>query len=126
MSATKKKGRPPKAAKPVETFEESEAAQGVAFAGRNRDEPPQESAEEIESGFDLPVCPIPTDPACGDKTPAVVQWWKDNYPEEYRRRYANRTHPAPDDIAIRPAHIDQEDESLDDETVKRKPNVLKN
>jgi hypothetical protein len=40
--------------------------------------------------------PIPThpkhleDPAMGDKTPAVVEWYRDNDPEEYHRRYAGR------------------------------------
>jgi hypothetical protein len=42
------------------------------------------------------VVPVPThprhleDPAFGDKTPAVVEWYRDNDPEEYRRRYAGR------------------------------------
>lgn len=40
--------------------------------------------------------PIPThppkleDPLQGDKTPAVVEWYRDNDPKEYERRYAGR------------------------------------
>jgi hypothetical protein len=42
------------------------------------------------------VLPVPThprhlkNPAFGDKTPAVVEWYRDNDPEEYKRRYAGR------------------------------------
>jgi hypothetical protein len=42
------------------------------------------------------VMPAPThpqhleDPAFGDKTPAVVEWYRDHDPKEYRRRYAGR------------------------------------
>jgi len=30
------------------------------------------------------------DPAAGDKTPAFITWLRENYPEEARKRYANR------------------------------------
>jgi len=30
------------------------------------------------------------DPAQGDKTPAVVEWYRDHAPAEYKRRYAGR------------------------------------
>lgn len=113
----KKRGRPPKAA-----TTEDVKPDPFAIAEEDQATPP-----EIESGFDIPpVCPLPTDPACGDKTPAVVQWWKDNYPAEYERRYANRVHPEPEDTVTRPAHLDAEDPTLEDESEPKKPNVIKN
>jgi hypothetical protein len=41
---------------------------------------------------EIPPCP-PGDPAMGDKTPAVMAWYKEYHPEEYERRYAGRTVP---------------------------------
>jgi hypothetical protein len=42
------------------------------------------------------VCPIPPDPLMGDKTPAIVEWYQENDPEEYKRRYKERyTHLNP-------------------------------
>lgn len=34
-------------------------------------------------------CPA-QDPSLGDKTPAVVEWYRDNQPEEFARRYHGR------------------------------------
>lgn len=36
------------------------------------------------------ICPIVGDPMLGDKDPKVVQWWKDNHPEEFKNRYSGR------------------------------------
>jgi hypothetical protein len=38
----------------------------------------------------LRSCPIPHDPMMGDKTPAVVEWYRDNDPAEFARRYHGR------------------------------------
>lgn len=35
------------------------------------------------------ACP-PMDPSLGDKTPEVVEWYRDNQPEEFARRYRGR------------------------------------
>lgn len=34
--------------------------------------------------------PPPADPLMGDKTPAVVEYYRDNEPAEYKRRYKGR------------------------------------
>jgi hypothetical protein len=47
------------------------------------------------------LCPVPTDPAMGDKTPGVMAWYRENRPEEYKRRYGNRVCPVVDDEAVR-------------------------
>ena len=44
---------------------------------------------------DLSVCQsgdgIPqADPLLGDKTPEIVEWYRDNQPDEYERRYRGR------------------------------------
>lgn len=39
------------------------------------------------------ICPIPTDPAMGDKTPEVMDWYREHAPEEYTIRYSNRVTP---------------------------------
>jgi hypothetical protein len=38
-------------------------------------------------------CPVPRDPAMGDKTPAVMDWYHEHAPDEYARRYGNRVTP---------------------------------
>lgn len=56
------------------------------------------SQAEAAMGISQPkvVAPMPLhpkkieDPLQGDKTPAVVEWYKANAPEEYDRRYAGR------------------------------------
>ena len=61
--------------------------------------PDKQAQAEAALGVAQPkakVVPVPThprhleDPAFGDKTPAVVEWYRDNDPEEYKRRYAGR------------------------------------
>lgn len=37
----------------------------------------------------VPACP-PSDPRYGDKTPAVVEWFRDHEPAEFARRYGRR------------------------------------
>lgn len=39
-----------------------------------------------------PGCP-PSDPQYGSKTPAVVAWWFEYFPEEAAERYAGKTLP---------------------------------
>jgi hypothetical protein len=48
-------------------------------------------AQEVKKEAPVPLHPQSLeDPAQGDKTPAVVEWYRDHAPEEYRRRYAGR------------------------------------
>ena len=48
---------------------------------------PMPKPEEIPTG----APPIPAlDPLMGDKTPAVIEWFKQHWPEEHERRYAGR------------------------------------
>lgn len=37
-----------------------------------------------------PTCPIKSDPTMGDKDPAIVSWWFENYPEIAARKYKDR------------------------------------
>lgn len=66
---------------------------------------------EGESGdtenANIPPCP-PADPLMGDKTPAVVEWYRDYKPEEFQSRYTANgrfTHlnPRPVDVPAREA-----------------------
>lgn len=68
------------------------------------------------------ICPIPADPAMGDKDPEVMAWYRDNAPEEFVRRYANRiaTLQLPEPRAERGPVSDFEDEA--DEV--KKPTVI--
>jgi hypothetical protein len=48
-------------------------------------------AQAVKKEAPVPLHPQSLeDPAQGDKTPAVVEWYRDHAPEEYRRRYAGR------------------------------------
>lgn len=62
--------------------------------------------------------PIPKeDPMAGDKTPAIVEWYRDNWPEEFERRYKKRlrkTHLRANIKRRRP-----EDDVYDEETGRR-------
>jgi hypothetical protein len=44
-------------------------------------------------------CPVATDPAMGDKTPAVMAWYREHRPEEFARRYGNRVFPGVGEMA---------------------------
>lgn len=44
-----------------------------------------------ESRINLPIiCPIVGASHLGDKDPAVVDWWRKNHPEEFKKRYHGR------------------------------------
>ncbi|WP_050025166.1 hypothetical protein [Verrucomicrobium sp. BvORR034] len=49
----------------------------------------KETGMEAETGTGIPPCPV-EDPRYGDKTVAVVAWFKEYRPEEFARRYAGR------------------------------------
>lgn len=36
------------------------------------------------------TCPIKSDPTMGDKDPAIVAWWFENFPEIAARKYKDR------------------------------------
>lgn len=36
------------------------------------------------------ICPIVGSNQLGDKDPEVVNWWRQNHPEEFKRRYSGR------------------------------------
>lgn len=42
-----------------------------------------------DAPLDIPPCPT-ADPRWGDKTPEVVEWYRNHDPEEYARRYEGR------------------------------------
>lgn len=51
---------------------------------------PKSTEEQTEEQDDAtPPCPA-EDLRYGDKTPAVVAWYREHQPEEFERRYANR------------------------------------
>lgn len=68
------------------------------------DAPPVTTSEATNQSPTPPPTPAPKqekvkppmpeqDPLAGDKTPAVVDWYKQYEPEEYQRRYAGRKIP---------------------------------
>ena len=59
-------------------------ADDVEDDGDAKLDPPPSGLEASPSG-----CP-PMEHTLGDKTPAVVEWYRDNQPEEFKRRYAGR------------------------------------
>ena len=50
---------------------------------------PPVTTGEAKPAKRIPDCP-PMDPAFGDKTLEVVQWWYKYHPEEAERRYGHR------------------------------------
>jgi len=73
------------------------AEQPEVYLGR-----PMPGPEDIPPG--LPLMPE-IDLMAGDKTPAVVEWFRDYWPEEYERRYKGRkTH-----LNRKPHLVDDED-----------------
>jgi hypothetical protein len=78
-------------------------------------------------------CPIPTDPAMGDKTPEVMAWYREHRPEEFERRYGNRVCPEVDEV-VGGGVMENDDaaeggpvsdfEEEDDERVVVKPRVI--
>jgi hypothetical protein len=79
-----------------------------------------EEVFRVETGE--PTCPFPGDPSMGDKDPEVVAWYRDNAPEEFARRYANRivpqSLPEPRIESGPPRDFDDEEEPV------KKPNVI--
>jgi hypothetical protein len=83
-----------------------------------------------EEGCGLP-CPVPRDPAMGDKTPEVMAWYKEYQPEEFMRRYGNRVCPEVDE-GVGGGVMENDDEGgpvsdfedEDDERVMVKPRVI--
>ncbi|RBP37002.1 hypothetical protein DES53_115143 [Roseimicrobium gellanilyticum] len=88
----------------------------------------QVSPEAVDEVGVLP-CPVPTDPAMGDKTPEVMAWYREHRPEEFRRRYGNRVCPEVDDV-VRCGVMGDDDamgpvsDFEDDEVVVVKPRVI--
>ena len=71
------------------TDSEAEGKEGVSGEGSTPTLPPGDTAPPPASSAPaIPACP-PCDPAMGDKTPAVVEWYRDHAPEEFKRRYGN-------------------------------------
>jgi hypothetical protein len=64
-----------------------------AHKGRLKKELPEVTsfvaADAEAEEANIPPCPA-EDPLKGDKTPAVVEWYHDHKPEEYKTKYANR------------------------------------
>ena len=80
--------------------------ENVAFRGRPLPDPLPEGFPEI-------------DPLAGDKTPAVVEWFRDNDPQEYIARYhLRKTHLRGNQKAANPEFI------TDEETGKRKKMMM--
>jgi hypothetical protein len=89
----------------------------------SRSEELRETLREVHGDSHAPpVCPFPGDPSMGDKDPEVVAWYRDNAPEEFERRYANRTIPTnlpePKIETGPPTDFDDEEEPV------KKPHVI--
>jgi hypothetical protein len=94
---------------------------------REEGEVVETSSEEVTdqevNGTDfVPVCPFPGDPSMGDKDPEVVAWYRDNAPEEYARRYANRI--IPKDLPPPPVESGPPKDFEDEEEPVKKLNVI--
>jgi len=77
----------PNAGPPPITMEQILAAKAIL----SRAEEALGVQREVKKEAPLPFHPMALeDPALGDKTPAVVEWYRDHAPEEYRRRYSGR------------------------------------
>jgi hypothetical protein len=50
----------------------------------------EDIAATASTATEKKVCPVPRDPTLGDRTPAVIEWYRENDPEEYQRRYVAR------------------------------------
>jgi hypothetical protein len=83
-----------------------------------------EQVLETVAHFAPLTCPFPGHPSMGDKDPEVVAWYRDNAPEEFERRYANRVichqmFPAPSRVERGPvSDFDDEPDEL------KKPKVI--
>jgi hypothetical protein len=77
---------------------------------------------ESQAFNEPPVCPFPGDPSMGDKDPEVVAWYRDNAPEEYARRYANRI--IPQHLPEPPIESGPPKDFDDEEEPVKKPNVI--
>lgn len=60
-------------------FDAGTGGVGLSAGGKKR----------LKAEAEVPPCP-PEDPRYGDKTVAVVAWFKEYRPEEFARRYAGR------------------------------------
>ena len=61
------------------------------------------------------------DPAQGDKTPAVVEWYRDHAPEEYKRRYVGRKIHLEDRRKERPCWVAPERGHSANDKVRHRP-----
>lgn len=62
----------------------------AATPAPDQEQPPATDPPTGDGGATAPPMPVPDDPTLGDKDPKVVEWYRDNDPEEFRRRYAGR------------------------------------
>lgn len=77
------------------------------------------------SQADVTLSPPPSDPAMGDKTPEVMEWYRLHQPEEYVRRYENRVTPHSAGVRQVTRREDGPPTDFEDEDGKpRKPKVL--
>lgn len=52
--------------------------------------PNSDEAKPVKAAIgEIPPCP-PYDPNFGDKTPAVVEWYREHRPDEFATKYAGR------------------------------------
>jgi hypothetical protein len=71
--------------------EQASEAQMPSIPTEDIPPPPVPESPPHPANSNVHVAPIPNaDPQLGDKTPAVVEWYRDNDPAEYERRYKNR------------------------------------
>jgi hypothetical protein len=91
-------------------------------AGAIAELPPETFHEERVALIESVTCPFPGDPSMGDKDPEVVAWYRDNAPEEYARRYANRI--IPQHLPEPPIESGPPKDFDDEEEPVKRPNVI--
>jgi hypothetical protein len=82
--------------------------------------------QDMPESTTLIVCPLPGDPSMGDKTPAVMDWYREHAPEEYARRYGNRVtpHSSGERQVIRQDLAGPDPALENEEEPERKPKVI--